>query len=144
MDDLRKEFEELMKKDEDDCGSSCETPKEDYADYIIELTTIMLVPDRCGIYFSKKDFRSIGLSTDLSISLKQRSRMITDLLKSIFTHKEMVKTFGIIHTLIDDRIATYTEFGAEYPSTKELFDVHTKKANTLKARLDRILSENTL
>lgn len=145
MDDLRKEFDELMKKDEEACeGDSCETEqeKEEYPDYIVELTTKMLVPDRCGIYFSKKDFREMGLASELSISLKQRIRMVTDLLKSIFTYDDMVKIFRIINILIDNRIRTYNELSETFPHTKEHFDIHTKKANKLKKDLTRILEDN--
>ena len=145
MDDLRKEFEDLMKKDDEDCDDgSCDTEqeKEEYPDYVIELSTKMLVPDRCGIYFSKKDIREMGLANELSISLKQRIRMVTDLLKSIFTHEDMVKTFGIINILIDSRINTYNELSETFPNTKEHFDIHTKKANKLKKDLTRILEDN--
>ncbi len=144
MDDLRKEFEELMKKDAESCDTGeCETEheEEEYPDYIIELTTKMLIPDRCGIYFSKKDFREMGLATGLSISLKQRSRMVTDLLKSIFTYEEMQKVFGVITQLIDKRIATYQELSSTFPHTKTHFDSPTKKAQMLKKSLERILSE---
>lgn len=145
MDDLRKEFEELMKKDVESCDSGeCETEQEEeeYPDYVIELTTKMLVPDRCGIYFSKKDFREMGLASGLSISLKQRSRMVTDLLKSIFTYEEMQKIFGIINILIDNRLETYKELSDAFPNTKEHFDIPRKKAQTLKKNLARILDEN--
>ena len=146
MDDLRKEFDELMKKDDDDCADgSCDTQKpeeEEYPDYVIELSTKMLVPDRCGVYFSKKDFREMGLASGLSISLKQRIRMVTDLLKSIFNYEDMVKIFGIMNILIDNRIATYEELATTFPHTKEYFDVHTKKARKFKSDLARILEDN--
>ncbi len=145
MDDLRKEFDDLMKKDEEACeGDSCESQqeKEEYPDYVIELSTKMLVPERCGIYFSKKDIREMGLASELSISLKQRIRMVTDLLKSIFTYEDMVKMFGIMNILIDNRIATYMELSETFPHTKEHFDVHTKKAKKLKKDLVRILADN--
>ncbi len=147
INDLRKEFEAIMKKDEDACNDgSCE-PKleeEEYPDYVIELTTKMLVPDRCGIYFSKKDIREMGLACELSISLKQRNRMLTDLLKSIFTYEDMQKVFTIIHLLIDNRITTYDELIATFPHTKEAFDLHKEKANSLKKSIDRILDENKM
>jgi hypothetical protein len=144
MDDLRKEFDEWMKRDDDECCDTTQEPKqeEEYADYIVELTTIMLVPQRCGIYFSKKDLRSIGLTSELSISLKQRIRMITDLLKSIFTYDEMKKMFNSFHIIIDERIATYEELAKSYPHTKDSFDTHIKKAKSLKKRLDRIVKES--
>jgi hypothetical protein len=145
MDDLRKEFEELMKKDEEACADgSCETQREEeeYPDYVIELTTKMLVPERCGIYFSKKDFREMGLASELSISLKQRVRMVTDLLKSIFTYEDMEKIFAIITILVDNRIATYKELSETFPHSKSYFDTHITKAEKLKADLQRILSEN--
>jgi hypothetical protein len=144
MDDLRKEFDAWMTKDDDECCDVNQEPKqeEEYADYIVELTTIMLVPQRCGIFFSKKDLRAVGLTSELSISLKQRIRMITDLLKSIFSHDEMKKMFDSFHIIIDERIATYEELSSEYPHTKELFQTHIVKAKSLKKRLNRILVES--
>ena len=144
MDDLRKEFDALMKKDIDDCGDgSCENEyEEEYADYIVELTTKMLVPERCGLYFSKKDFRDLGLAFELSISLKQRVRMITDLLKSIFTIEDMQKMFANFNTLIDHKIATYQELASAFPSAGIFFETHIKKAQKLKKDLDRILKES--
>jgi len=147
MDDLKKEFDEFLNRSKDD---SCDVNKEeeiedeDYPDYVMELTTIMLVPHRCGVYFSKRDFRRVGLENDISISLKQRVRMITDLLKSIFTQEEMQKMFQSFHNIIDERIAIYEEMSEKFPSTKSHFDTWTKKANSLKKRLDRIYKESTL
>ncbi len=144
MDDLRKEFDALMKKDIDDCGDgSCENEyEEEYADYIVELTTKMLVPERCGLYFSKKDFRDLGLAFELSISLKQRVRMITDLLKSIFTIEDMQKMFANFNTLIDHKINTYQELATAFPASESIFETHIKKAQKLKKDLDRILKES--
>ncbi len=144
MDDLRKEFDALMKKDIDECDDgSCENAyEEEYADYIVELTTKMLVPERCGLYFSKKDFRDLGLAFELSISLKQRVRMITDLLKSIFTIEDMQKMFNNFNTLIDHKIATYNELATTFPSSKTVFENHIHKAEKLKKDLARILDES--
>ncbi len=144
MDDLRKEFDAWMDRSKDD---SCTLPEEqeieeDFADYIVELTTVMLVPSRCGINFSKKDFRRVGLENDLSISLKQRIRMLTDLLKSIFSYDEMKKMFDSFHTIIDERIAIYEELAENFPNSKEHLENDIKKAKSLKKRLDKILKES--
>ncbi len=144
MDDLRKEFDEWMKRGKDECcdlDQEQEEPEEEYPDYVIELTTIMLVPQRCGVYFSKRDFRRVGLENELTISLKQRIRMLTDLLKSIFTEEEMRKMFGSFHQIIDERIAIYEELKSQTPSAQTHFDSHIQKAKKLKARLDRIVDE---
>ncbi len=146
MDDLKKEFDQFLNRSKDD---SCDIDgredeyEEEYPDYVMELTTIMLVPDRCGVYFSKKDFRAIGLENELSISLKQRVRMLTDLLKSIFTLEEMNKMFNSFRKIIDERIAIYNEMSENYPSTKEHFKEWIDKANSLKKRLDRIEKESS-
>ncbi len=145
MEDLRKEFDDFMKQNQfDSCQSGdCETEvEEDYPDYIIELKEKMLIPQKVGVYFSKKDFREIGLATENSISLKQRDRMLTDLLKSIFTYEDMEKMFAVISLLIDHRIGYYQELQENFPHSHSFLDEHKTKALKLKKDLLRILEDN--
>jgi len=146
MDDLRKEFDEWMSRSKDDCCDTNqeEEPEEEFPDYVIELTTVMLVPKRCGIYFSKRDLRRVGLENDISISLKQRIRMLTDLLKSIFDVEEMKKMFASFYDIIDERIAIYEELSNASESAKDHFQTHIKKAKALKDRLDRIIKDSSV
>ena len=145
MEDLRKEFNDFMKQNQfDSCeNGECETEiEEDYPDYIIELKEKMLSPQKVGIYFSKKDFREIGLATENSISLKQRDRMLTDLLKSIFTYEDMEKIFAVMNLLIDQRVEYYNELQTTFPHSNSFLDGHKNKALKLQKTLLRILEEN--
>ena len=145
MEDLRKEFDDFMKQNQfgtcesEDCQTEVE---EDYPDYIIELKEKMLAPQKAGIYFSKKDFREIGLATQNSISLKQRDRMLSDLLKSIFTYEDMEKVFAVINLLIDQRIENYNELQTTFPHSHSFLDEHKTKAIKLQKTLSKILEEN--
>jgi len=146
MDDiksLREEFDKIRKQNQECEDGSCETEfEEDYPDYLIEITTKMLSPARCGISFSKKDIRFIASKIDESISLKQRQRMLTDILKSVFTIQEMEKLFTIIKSIIDIKLANYDELSTTFASSEKFFTPHKKLALRFKDRLDEILKEN--
>jgi len=145
MDDiksLREEFDKLRKQNQE-CEEGCETEyDEEFPDYIIEITTKMLSPARCGVYFSKRDIRAIGLECDEKIAPKQRQRMITDILKSVFTVEEMQKLFDVIKNHIDIKLAYYDELSTAFPSSKPFFTPHKEKALKFKSALDRILKDN--
>ena len=145
MDDiksLREEFDKLRKQNQE-CEEGCETEfEEDYPDYLVEITTKMLSPARCGIYFSKKDIRFIAAQSDEKITLKQRQRMLTDILKSVFTIEEMQKLFTTIKSIIDIKLSQYNELSKAFQSSEVYFVPHKEKALKFKATLDRILAEN--
>ena len=139
---LRAEFDKLRKQNQE-CEEGCETDyDEEFPDYIIEITTKILSPARCGVYFSKKDIRTIGLECDEKIAPKQRQRMITDILKSVFTVEEMEKLFDVIKNHIDIKISYYDELSSAFPSSEKHFIPHKEKALKFKSTLDRILRDN--
>ena len=146
MDDiksLREEFDNLRKQNQECEDGTCETEyEEDYPDYLIEITTKMLSPARCGVYFSKKDIRFIAAQSDEKITLKQRQRMLTDILKSVFTLEEMEKLFNTIKSIIDIKVAHYDELSTTFPSSEAFFTPHKTKAQKFKNTLDRIFTEN--
>ncbi len=146
MDDiksLREEFDNLRKQNQECEDGSCETEyEEEYPDYLIEITTKMLSPARCGVYFSKKDIRFIAEKIDEKITLKQRQRMLTDILKSVFTLEEMEKLFTIIKSITDIKIAQYDELSSAFTSVTPLMTPHKTKALKFKETLDRILTDS--
>ena len=146
MDDiksLREEFDNLRKQNQECEDGSCDTEQdEDYPDYLIEITTKMLSPARCGIYFSKKDIRFIAAQCDEKITLKQRQRMLTDVLRSVFTLEEMEKLFSTIKAIIDIKVTHYDELSSNFASSQEFFAPHKEKALKFKKTLDRIYSDN--
>lgn len=144
LENFREEFNELLDKYAA-CDTGCETEEEmeeDFPDYIIELKTKMLSPAKCGIYFSKKDIRKIAADCGENISLKQRDRMITDLLKSIFEPAEMERLFDVIKGQIDLRITYYDELSEAFDQSTPFLEVHKHKALALKKSLDRIYKES--
>lgn len=148
MDDiksLREEFDRLRKQNNEamQCADgSCEEFDEEYPDFIVEITTKMLSPARCGVYFSKKDIQFIGFKCDEKLMLQQRQRMITHILKSIFTIDEMERFNNIVKSIIDIKTAQYDELSEAFPATSEFFAPHKKQAKRFKDRLDEILEDN--
>ncbi len=139
---LREEFDKLRKQNLE-CEEGCDTEfEEDFPDYIVEITTKMLSPTRCGIYFSKKDIRSIGLECGEKIAPKQRQRMLTDVLKSVFTLEEMQKLFTSIQNHIDIKLSYYDELSQAFPSSSKFFKPRNDKALKFKQSLNRILEDN--
>ncbi|MCH9812767.1 MAG: hypothetical protein K0U47_02360 [Epsilonproteobacteria bacterium] len=144
MDDFRKEFDGIIEQFSG-CETNCDTEEEmeeDFPDYIVELKTKMLSPQKCGLYFSKKDIRKIAKECDENISLKQRDRMLNDLLKSIFTPEQMERLFDVIKGYIDLRITYYDELSTVFDASKPLLLPHKEKALTFKKSLDRIFEES--
>ena len=146
MDDiksLREEFDKLRKQNQECEDGSCDTEQdEDYPDYLIEITTKMLSPERCGVLFSKKDIRFIAAQCDEKITLKQRQRMLTDVLRSVFTLEEMDKLFTTIKAIIDIKIGHYDELSSSFTASQEFFAPHKEKALKFKKTLDRIYTDN--
>lgn len=144
IDELKKELDDLSQQFQDS-NNGCEIEDEEnenFPDYVIELRTKMLAPARAGVYFSKKEIRDIAQKCGESISLKQRERMLNDLLKSIFNLEDMNKVFDIIKAHIDLKISYYQELSTAYGESKIFFDEFITKAEDLKESLDRILKES--
>ncbi len=145
MDDiknLRAEFNTL-KEQNDACDEGCETEfEEEYPDYVIEITTKMMSPARCGVYFSKMDIKSIAAECKENILLKQRQRMLADMLKSVFEVKEMEHMFNTIKKFLDKKISYYDELADTFPSSQTIFNEHKEKSKNFKDSLDRILKES--
>jgi hypothetical protein len=143
---FREEFNEIMDKamscDSEQCEQDEGLNDDDYPDYIIELKTKMLSPDKCGIYFSKKDIRNIAKECGENISLKQRDRMMDDLLRSIFDLEEMERVFDVIRGYIDLRITYYDELSAAYDKSEPFLAEYKPKALALRKSLDRIIKES--
>jgi hypothetical protein len=146
MDDiksLREEFEALRKQNLECEDNSCQTDlEEEFPDYMVEITTKMLSPARCGVYFSKKDIAAIAMECKEIITLKQRQMMITHLLKSIFESEQMEHLFNVIKNYVDIKVSYYDELADTFPSSKSIFSSRKQQAQKFKASLDRILADN--
>ena len=145
MDDiksLREEFDKIRMQNLE-CEEGCEADfEEDFPDYIVEITTKMLSPARCGVNFSKKDIKFIAAQIDEKVTLKQRQRMLTDVLKSVFKVEEMEKLFDVIKKITDIKIANYDELSTAFPSAENFLTPHKEKAIKFKSTLDRILVDS--
>ena len=146
MDDiksLRAEFEALRKQNLECDDNTCQADyEEEFPDYMVEITTKMLSPARCGVYFSKKDIAAIAMECKEVITLKQRQMMITHLLKSVFEPEQMEHLFNVIKHYIDIKLSYYDELSDTFISSKPFFEERKIQANKFKKALDRILQDN--
>jgi len=146
MDDiksLREEFEALRKQNLECEDNSCQADlEEEFPDYMVEITTKMLSPARCGVYFSKKDIAAIAMECKEVITLKQRQMMITHLLKSIFEAEQMEHLFNVIKNHVEIKVSYYDELADTFPSSKSIFGSRKQQAQKFKASLDRILTDS--
>ena len=140
FDNLREEFDNFMKNQQEACDTGCdlEEDAEEYPDYIVELIKTMMVPQKCGVYFSKKDIQFIGRNFGELIGLKPRERMLKDLLTSFLEPEEMQKMFQNIKDLVDIKVATYDELADNFQHSMPFFNTHKQKALRFKKRLDEI------
>lgn len=143
FDNLREEFDNFMKNQEEACDTGCdlEEDTEEYPDYVVELVKKMMVPQKCGIYFSKRDIQFIGRNYGELIGLKPRERMLKDLLTAFLEPDEMAKMFQSIKDLVDIKLATYDELADTFGHSAPFFEEHKQKAVRFKKRLDQIHKE---
>ena len=140
FDDLKKEFENFDEK----CLIN---PKEDEeeeleGDSFIEIIRKdMLTPAICGFYFSRLDIKAASNLFGESVQVRERRRMLRDLLKSILSKDDMEKLFDIFKAQIDHKLSIYKELAENFPASKEIFEENIKKAEKFKRKLDKILNE---
>ena len=140
FDNLREEFDNFMKSQQEACEIDCELEEdtEEYPDYVVELVKKMMVPQKCGVYFSKRDIQFIGRNYGELIGLKPRERMLKDLLTAFLEPEDMEKMFQNIKGLVDIKLATYDELADTFSHSKPYFDEHKNRAIRFKKRLDTI------
>ena len=140
FDNLREEFDNFVKSQQEACDTGCDLEEEieEYPDYVVELVKKMMVPQKCGIYFSKKDIQHIGRLYGDMIGLKPRERMLKDLLTSFLEPEDMRKMFDIIKDYIDMKLATYDELSDNFKHSTPFFAPYKQKAESFKNRLDQI------
>ena len=140
FDDLKKEFDAYKNS----CTTqTCESEEEieEEGGFIETVQKNMLSPAKCGIYFSRLDIKVIGLLFDEDVQIRERKRMLRDILKAVTSKEEMERLFDIIKKSMDEKLAIYSELIENFPSTKEIFETKFNKAQNFKKVLDKILEE---
>ncbi|QSZ42424.1 hypothetical protein GJV85_09995 [Sulfurimonas aquatica] len=146
LNELRGEFEQLQKNNmqnnclDDSCVSEDEG-REDYPDYLAAIYTEIMPPNKSGIYFSRWDLKAMASELDESFALDVRERMFKKFMQWVATPEDMQLLIGQFNNNIDAKCNMYREYSEKYPSSKEIFDVKIKKADSAKRYLDKVYTE---
>jgi len=145
LNDLRSDFEELSKREADAaCIDGCvsdEESREDYPDYMAAIYDEIMPPAKSGIYFSRWDLKAMAAEIDESFALDVRERMFKKFMQWVGTPEDMQLLIGQFKANIDMKTDIYKQYSAKYPSTKEIFDVKIRKAESSKRYLDKVYTE---
>jgi len=142
FDSLKKDFEDFRNS----CGSACASDEEEVEienedGFVGTIQKYLLTPQKIGLYFSRLDIKVIGLMADESVQLRERHRMLRDILKSINSRAKMEEIFNIIKEAVDTKVEQYDTLVENFPSADILFEEKKKKAENFKKVLDGILEE---
>ena len=143
FDDLKKEFDALKAAKnihEDTCEIGCET-QEDSVGFIETIQKYMLAPVMCGIYFSRLDIKVIGLMIDEDVQIRERKRMLRDILRSI-TNKEQMQAFvNATKKVAQEKINIYDELSQAFTHTKPIFEAKKQAYNKFCKVLEKIVKD---
>ena len=139
FDKLKDEFEAFSK-----CGTSYtsdeeEVEVEDEGGFIATVQKYLLPPAMCGVYLSRLDIKVIGLKFNEDVQIRERKRMIRDILKAVTTKEDLEEVFSYIKDAVDEKLLAYDEIVKNFPVTSELFEDKKKKAENFKRVLDKIV-----
>ena len=123
-------------------SSEEQEPEEDYSDdgsFIRTVQKNLLPPEKCGVYLSRLDIKVIGLKFNEDVQIRERKRMIRDILRAITTQEDMREVFGYIKETVDEKLQAYDELVQNFPATKEIFEDKKQKAQKFKRLLDNLV-----
>ena len=144
-DDIKKEFENF--KEQCNTPFSSEEQEEEVDDleedggFMSEVRKLILPPVKCGVYLSRLDIKVIGLKFGEDVQIRERKRMIRDIMRAITSKEQLENFFDILKSEVDTKTAVYDELISQYPTSKDMFDDKKEKAERFKAKLDKIISE---
>ena len=138
---LQEEFEAFSK-----CGVNQSSEEEideveDEGGFIATVQSYLLPPAKCGVYLSRLDIKVIGLKFDEDVQIRERKRMLRDILKAVTTKEDMEKIFSFIKDSVDEKVDAYDELVQNFPETIELFEDKKQKAQKFKKVLDKIVED---
>ncbi|MRI58619.1 MAG: hypothetical protein C6H99_03825 [Epsilonproteobacteria bacterium] len=128
FDDLKKEFDALKSAQdfkEEACEIGCDEGEE--LGFIETIQKYMLAPANCGVYFSRLDIKVIGLLIGEDVQVRERKRMLRDILRSITNQEEFGAFMEAVEETANQKIAVYDELGRHFPHSKEIFDEKKEK-----------------
>ena len=140
FDDLRKEFDAQKMVKEESCEISCKDEDEALG-FIETISKYMLAPANCGVYFSRLDIKVIGLKFGEDVQVRERKRMLRDILKAVTSKGEFEKLVRIINDTSDEKIAIYEELSSHFPCSENIFEEKKIKNEKFRKVLENILKE---
>lgn len=120
------------------------TDKEDeqpVPQFVDALTTKLLAPAHSGVYLSRLDIKRIAESIDESIPIKERLKMVRALFRHTTRKEYLDNAFSEINKHINGRVLIYQELAEAFPSSKPIFEAHTKKAQKTMKMLQQIVAD---
>ena len=144
LDDLKKEFDALKAvkdfKGEEACEIGCE-PTEEGEGFIESVQKYMLAPANCGVYYSRLDIKIIGLMIEEDVQVRERRRMIRDILRSITSKEALANLFAVIEKVGQEKVDIYDQLSQAFPHSKPIFDDKKAKFEQFKRVLAKILED---
>jgi hypothetical protein len=150
LSDLRVEFDKFVNNNcslepQEGRSQSSETgDKEDeepVPQFVDALTNILLAPAHSGVYLSRLDIKRIAEAIDESLPIKERIRMVRALFRHTTKREYLEMAFTEINRHINGRVLIYTELGEAFPSSKPIFDAHSKKAQKTMKMFKQIIED---
>ncbi|BCD61828.1 hypothetical protein NitYY0826_C0691 [Nitratiruptor sp. YY08-26] len=144
FDDIKKEFDALKAvKDikEEACEIGCETAEDEESGFIETIQKYMLAPVRCGIYFSRLDIKVIGLMIDEDVQVRERKRMLRDILRSITSKEGFAAFIDAVDATAKQKIAVYDELAQNFPHSAKIFEGKKEAYEKFRKVLDKILQD---
>jgi hypothetical protein len=152
VDDLKAEFDKFVKDkcslDPEDMMSQGESPdggdkadEEPVPQFVDALTSKLLAPAQSGVYLSRLDIKRIAEAIDESIPIKERIKMVRALFRHTTKQQYLKDAFAEVDKHIHGRILIYKELSEAFPASKEIFDVHVKKAEKTMKMFETIITD---
>ena len=141
FDDLKKEFDAIKNAQdfkEEACEIGCDTGEGEELGFIETIQKYMLAPANCGIYFSRLDIKVIGLGIEEDVQVRERKRMLRDILRSITNKDEFEAFVRMVQEIADEKIGVYDELALHFPHSKDIFEEKKKKFDTFMQVLGNI------
>ena len=150
MDNLREEFENISQQNfngksafnpDGQCAADEEVDLKDYPSYTEALYAKLVAPHVSGIYISRWDIKDIALVAGDSMAIHPRKRMFELLMKFATSKENMQSVLDALQAHMEDKIAIYDEFIANYPSSVEVFAPKIEKAQKTMKLFPQIIEE---
>ncbi len=144
FDDIKKEFDALKAVKnikEETCEIECESTHDEESGFIETIQKYMLAPVKCGIYFSRLDIKVIGLMIEEDVQVRERKRMLRDILRSITSKEDFAAFIEAVDRTAQQKIAVYDELASNFPHSAKIFAAKKEAYEKFKKVLQNILRD---